>query len=164
RTRFCFAGPPPSSRTSIPSPTIWIPGRWPRPWRRSPTRRRFSWCTCSVCLRTWTRSGGCVRSGASPSWKTARRPTGPVTARASGEGGGVVSGSEAVHEVVRRFLHPARRDRYVHTELGHDFPLTDRQPALGRVQQGRLGGWNARGPANARYLNEAFAGLDWLTT
>src|SRR5690606_17555530 len=82
----------------------------------------------------------------------------------TGEGGMVVTGSEAVHERVRRFINHGRSDRYVHTELGHNFRLTDLQSALGRVQLGRLDGWNERRRANARYLNEAFAGLDWLTT
>ena len=82
----------------------------------------------------------------------------------TGEGGAVLSNDPEIAERVRTFTNHGRVGRYLHDRLGYNLRMTNLAAALGRVQLRRLDGWNERRRANAAFLTEHLADLDWLQT
>ena len=91
-----------------------------------------------------------------------------------GEGGMLVTNDEAVwakvwsikdhgksHDAVYQRRHPPGF-RWVHESFGTNGRMTESQAAIGRLQLGKLTDWVAARRANARVLDEGFAGIPGL--
>jgi len=72
---------------------------------------------------------------------------------ATGEGGMVTTGSDEYDERLRRVINHGQSEKYLHTDLGYNYRMTDINAAIGRVQLAKLGGFNRRRQENAAYYN-----------
>ena len=72
---------------------------------------------------------------------------------ATGEGGMVTTGSDEYDERLRRVINHGQSEKYLHTELGYNYRMTDINAAIGRVQLAKLDGFNRRRQENAAYYN-----------
>ncbi len=70
---------------------------------------------------------------------------------ATGEGGMVTTASDEYDERLRRVINHGQSEKYLHTELGYNYRMTDINAAIGRVQLARLDGFNRRRQENAAY-------------
>lgn len=70
---------------------------------------------------------------------------------ATGEGGMVTTASDDYTVHLRRIINHGRADKYLHTELGYNYRMTDLAAAVGRVQLKKLDGFNRRRQENAAY-------------
>ncbi len=70
---------------------------------------------------------------------------------ATGEGGMVTTASDEYDKRLRRLINHGQSEKYLHTELGYNYRMTDINAALGRVQLARLDGFNRRRQENAAY-------------
>ncbi|QSZ67872.1 DegT/DnrJ/EryC1/StrS family aminotransferase [Methanofollis aquaemaris] len=70
---------------------------------------------------------------------------------ATGEGGMVTTGSDDYKVLLRRIINHGQADKYLHTELGYNYRMTDLAAAVGRVQLKKLDGFNRRRQENADY-------------
>ena len=70
---------------------------------------------------------------------------------ATGEGGMVTTASDEYDERLRRLINHGQSEKYLHTELGYNYRMTDINAAIGRVQLARLDGFNRRRQENAAY-------------
>ncbi|NYT06405.1 MAG: DegT/DnrJ/EryC1/StrS family aminotransferase [Methanomicrobiales archaeon] len=77
----------------------------------------------------------------------------PTKNMTTGEGGLVTTGDAALAGRIRRFINHGQSDKYLHTELGYNYRLTNIGGAIGRVQLGRLPGMNRQRQENAAYLS-----------
>jgi len=81
----------------------------------------------------------------------------PTKNMTTGEGGMVTTNDGALAERVHRLINHGQAEKYLHTDLGYNYRMTDIGAAIGRVQLGRLPEFNRRRQENAAYLT---AGLD----
>jgi perosamine synthetase len=72
---------------------------------------------------------------------------------ATGEGGMVTTRSDEYDERLRRVINHGQSEKYLHTDLGYNYRMTDIAAAIGRVQLGRLDAFNRRRQENAAYYN-----------
>lgn len=72
---------------------------------------------------------------------------------ATGEGGMVTTASDEYDERLRRVINHGQSEKYLHTELGYNYRMTDINAAIGRVQLAKLDGFNRRRQENAAYYN-----------
>jgi perosamine synthetase len=72
---------------------------------------------------------------------------------ATGEGGMVTTSSDGYDARLRRVINHGQSDKYLHTELGYNYRLTDIAAAIGRVQLAKLDGFNGRRQENAAYYS-----------
>src|SRR5690606_36295967 len=72
---------------------------------------------------------------------------------ATGEGGMVTTTSDEYDERLRRIINHGQSEKYLHTELGYNYRMTDINAAIGRVQLAKLDGFNRRRQENAAYYN-----------
>jgi len=70
---------------------------------------------------------------------------------ATGEGGMVTTGSDEYDARLRRIINHGQSEKYLHTELGYNYRMTDINAAIGRVQLAKLDGFNRRRQENAAY-------------
>ncbi|HDQ07348.1 MAG TPA: DegT/DnrJ/EryC1/StrS family aminotransferase [Methanoculleus sp.] len=77
----------------------------------------------------------------------------PTKNMTSGEGGMVTTDDEELTSHIRRIINHGQSDKYLHTELGYNFRMTNIGAAIGRVQLGKLDAMNARRAANAEWYN-----------
>lgn len=70
---------------------------------------------------------------------------------ATGEGGMVTTGSDEYDTRLRRIINHGQSEKYLHTELGYNYRMTDISAAIGRVQLAKLDGFNRRRQENAAY-------------
>jgi len=70
---------------------------------------------------------------------------------ATGEGGMVTTASDEYDARLRRIINHGQSEKYLHTELGYNYRMTDINAAIGRVQLAKLGGFNRRRQENAAY-------------
>ena len=70
---------------------------------------------------------------------------------ATGEGGMVTTGSDEYDEHLRRLINHGQSEKYLHSELGYNYRMTDINAAIGRVQLAKLDGFNRRRQENAAY-------------
>ncbi len=70
---------------------------------------------------------------------------------ATGEGGMVTTASDAYDAHLRRIINHGQSEKYLHTELGYNYRMTDINAAIGRVQLAKLDGFNRRRQENAAY-------------
>ncbi|MFW5639337.1 MAG: DegT/DnrJ/EryC1/StrS family aminotransferase [Methanoculleus sp.] len=72
---------------------------------------------------------------------------------ATGEGGMVTTASDDYDQHLRRVINHGQSEKYLHTELGYNYRMTDINAAIGRVQLAKLEGFNRRRQENAAYYN-----------
>jgi len=77
----------------------------------------------------------------------------PTKNMTSGEGGMVTTDDEELASHIRRIINHGQSDKYLHTELGYNFRMTNIGAAIGRVQLGKLDAMNARRAANAEWYH-----------
>ncbi|MBT8507878.1 aminotransferase DegT [Methanomicrobiaceae archaeon CYW5] len=77
----------------------------------------------------------------------------PTKNMTSGEGGMVTMDDAELASHIRRIINHGQSDKYLHTELGYNFRMTNIGAAIGRVQLGKLDAMNARRVANAEWYN-----------
>ncbi len=75
----------------------------------------------------------------------------PTKNMTSGEGGMVTTDDEELASHIRRIINHGQSDKYLHTELGYNFRMTNLSAAIGRVQLNKLDRMNAERQANADY-------------
>src|SRR5690606_2598743 len=82
----------------------------------------------------------------------------------TGEGGMVVTDDARLAERAKSFRNLCfqPRQRFVHTELGYNFRLTNVQAAIGCAQIGRIGSFIERKRRMARAYSEALGALQVL--
>jgi perosamine synthetase len=73
---------------------------------------------------------------------------------ATGEGGMVTTASDEYDTRLRRIINHGQSEKYLHTELGYNYRMTDINAAIGRVQLARLDGFNRRWQENAVYYGD----------
>ncbi len=81
----------------------------------------------------------------------------PTKNMTTGEGGMVTTNDEALAERIRRLINHGQAEKYLHTDLGYNYRMTDMGAAIGRVQLRRLPEFNRRRQENGAYLT---AGLE----
>jgi dTDP-4-amino-4,6-dideoxygalactose transaminase len=77
----------------------------------------------------------------------------PTKNMTCGEGGMLTTNDPAIADKTVLLRAHGMRQRYYHETLGFNYRMTDLHAAIGRVQLGRLAGWNAQRQANAAYLD-----------
>ena len=77
----------------------------------------------------------------------------PTKNMTCGEGGMLTTNDQAIADKAVLLRAHGMRQRYYHETLGFNYRMTDLHAAIGRVQLGRLAGWNAQRQANAAYLD-----------
>ncbi|KAF5063355.1 dTDP-3-amino-3,4,6-trideoxy-alpha-D-glucose transaminase [anaerobic digester metagenome] len=77
----------------------------------------------------------------------------PTKNMTTGEGGMVTTDDDALAGRVRRLVNHGQAEKYLHTELGYNYRMTDIGAAIGRVQLRRLPEFNRRRQENAAYLS-----------
>ncbi|WP_298670387.1 DegT/DnrJ/EryC1/StrS aminotransferase family protein [uncultured Methanofollis sp.] len=82
---------------------------------------------------------------------------------ATGEGGMVTTSSDDYDARLRRVINHGQADKYLHTELGYNYRLTDIAAAIGRVQLKKLDGFNRRRQENAAYYDDHIHAAGVLT-
>ncbi len=73
---------------------------------------------------------------------------------ATGEGGMVTTGSVDLHERLRRIINHGQSEKYIHTEIGYNYRMTDIAAAIGRVQLSKLNEFIRARQENATFFNE----------
>ncbi|WP_336003456.1 DegT/DnrJ/EryC1/StrS family aminotransferase [Halorientalis halophila] len=81
----------------------------------------------------------------------------PTKNMTTGEGGAVVTDRDDVAERAARFINHGRDEAYRHTELGHNFRMTNVAAAIGLVQLEKLPQFNRVRRANAAELTDLVA-------
>ncbi|TAJ45656.1 DegT/DnrJ/EryC1/StrS family aminotransferase [Methanofollis fontis] len=81
----------------------------------------------------------------------------------TGEGGMVTTADDDYAARLRRIINHGQSEKYLHTELGYNYRMTDIAAAIGLVQLDRLDGFNRRRQETAAYYS---SGIDspWLHT
>ncbi|WP_346434935.1 DegT/DnrJ/EryC1/StrS family aminotransferase [uncultured Methanoculleus sp.] len=72
---------------------------------------------------------------------------------ATGEGGMVTTASDEYDAQLRRTINHGQSEKYLHTELGYNYRMTDINAAIGRAQLAKLDDFNCRRQENAAYYN-----------
>ncbi|MFC1485329.1 DegT/DnrJ/EryC1/StrS family aminotransferase [bacterium] len=80
----------------------------------------------------------------------------------TGEGGMITSSDESFVQKVRSLINHGRSGRFLHSELGYNFRMTDIQAALGIVQLSRLEEFITKRQQNADFYDKNLADLDWI--
>ena len=65
----------------------------------------------------------------------------------------VTTNDDALAARIRRLINHGQAEKYLHTELGYNYRMTDIGGAIGRVQLRRLPGFNERRQENGAYLS-----------
>jgi len=71
----------------------------------------------------------------------------------TGEGGMVTTASDEFDARLRRVINHGQSEKYLHTELGYNYRMTDIAAAVGLVQLERLDGFNRRRQENAAFYS-----------
>jgi perosamine synthetase len=79
----------------------------------------------------------------------------PTKNMTSGEGGMIACQDDSLSERIRRLINHGQKEKYLHTELGYNFRLTDIAAAIGRVQLRKLPDMNSKRQNNAAYYNSS---------
>ena len=71
----------------------------------------------------------------------------------TGEGGMVTTSDKAAMERLRIIINHGQSEKYLHTQLGYNYRMTDINAAIGLVQLKKLEKFNTRRRKNAQYLS-----------
>lgn len=88
----------------------------------------------------------------------------PTKNMTTSEGGAVVSKHEALIKRAKIMIDQGQSAKYVHTELGFNYRLTNIAAAIGKVQLKYIEEWTATRRKNAELLNTALADIPWIQT
>jgi perosamine synthetase len=77
----------------------------------------------------------------------------PTKNMTTGEGGMITTDDDMLAGRLRRLINHGQAEKYLHTELGYNYRMTDLGAAIGRVQLRRLPEFNERRQANGAYLS-----------
>jgi dTDP-4-amino-4,6-dideoxygalactose transaminase len=88
----------------------------------------------------------------------------PTKNMTTGEGGAVVTDDDKIAEQVRLLRHQGQTSRYEYAQVGFNYRMTEMAAAIGTLQLRKLPEWNKARIANAKYLDEALAGNEKITT
>jgi len=86
------------------------------------------------------------------SWGTAAFSLYPTKNITSAEGGLITTNDEKVAENARLFINHGQSERYVHTEFGLNFRMTNLHAAIGIVQLSKIDKFTKKRGENAEYL------------
>lgn len=78
----------------------------------------------------------------------------PTKNMTSGEGGMVVTDNDLINEKVKKIINHGQQERYVYSQLGYNFRMTDIAAAIGVEQLKKLDIFNNKRIENAHYYNE----------
>jgi len=78
----------------------------------------------------------------------------PTKNMTCGEGGMVTCNDPALVDRMRRLVNHGQKEKYLHTELGYNYRLTDISAAIGRVQLRKLRAMNRNRQDNGHYYSE----------
>jgi perosamine synthetase len=70
----------------------------------------------------------------------------------TGEGGLVTCSDDAVADKVRRLINHGQKEKYLHTEIGYNYRLTNMGAAIGRIQLKKLDWMNRQRQENAGFF------------
>jgi perosamine synthetase len=82
----------------------------------------------------------------------------------TGEGGMIVTNDDKMAEKIRILRDQGQISRYVHTELGFNYRMTNIQAAIGRVQLKKLDIMNEKRIKNAKYLTDSLSNIKGIIT
>lgn len=82
----------------------------------------------------------------------------PTKNMTTGEGGMIVTDTDAVAERAKRYVNHGRTSGYEHAEVGHNFRMTSIAGALGLAQLEKLPAYTEQRRENAALLNEGLIG------
>jgi len=82
----------------------------------------------------------------------------------TGEGGMVLTNDASTDAALRMIMNHGRSSHNSHDILGYNYRLTNLAAAIGVAQVDKLDKWNDKRIATATAYNNAFSGLDFLTT
>ncbi|MBI2079576.1 DegT/DnrJ/EryC1/StrS family aminotransferase [Candidatus Micrarchaeota archaeon] len=77
----------------------------------------------------------------------------PTKNMTTGEGGMITTNDETVAKRAKLLRDHGQSEKYLHTEVGYNYRLTDIGAAIGIAQLKKLNGWNDVRRKNAEYLN-----------
>ena len=77
----------------------------------------------------------------------------PTKNMTTGEGGMITTDDDGLAARIRRLINHGQAEKYLHTELGYNYRMTDLGAAIGRVQLQRLPDFNERRQKNGAYLS-----------
>ena len=83
---------------------------------------------------------------------------------AYGDGGAIFTNDEALADKIRMTANHGQKVRYLHDLVGCNSRLDAIQAAILNVKLKRLDSYNAARQTAAAYYNNAFEGIDWITT
>lgn len=84
----------------------------------------------------------------------------PTKNMTTGEGGLVTCSDDMIAEKVRRLINHGQKEKYLHTEIGYNYRLTNIGAAIGRVQLRKLDEMNMKRQDNASYYS-SYITLTW---
>jgi len=82
----------------------------------------------------------------------------PTKNMTTGEGGMITTDRDDIAENVRQYINHGRTDSYEHTELGHNYRMTNIAAAIGREQLRKLPAYLDARRRNAAQLSEGLVG------
>jgi perosamine synthetase len=87
----------------------------------------------------------------------------PTKNMTTGEGGMVTTNDTALADRIRRIINHGQSEKYMHTELGYNYRMTNIAAAIGRVQLARLDEMNALRSRNAEYFSNHLSNAGLIT-
>lgn len=75
----------------------------------------------------------------------------PTKNMTTGEGGLVTCSDDIIAEKIRRLINHGQKEKYLHTEIGYNYRLTNMGAAIGRVQLRKLDEMNQKRQDNATF-------------
>ncbi|HLC69337.1 MAG TPA: DegT/DnrJ/EryC1/StrS family aminotransferase [Candidatus Bilamarchaeaceae archaeon] len=82
----------------------------------------------------------------------------------TGEGGMVTTNDEQVAKKLKLLRDHGQSEKYLHTELGYNYRMTNIAAAIGIAQLAKLEKWDEKRRKNAEYLNEHLGGVKGIVT
>jgi len=79
-----------------------------------------------------------------------------------GEGGMITTNSQSYADKIRRIINHGQSDKYLHTELGYNYRMTDLSAAIGLSQLKRLNDITYARQSNAIYYTKHLIGVNGL--
>ncbi|WP_053957048.1 DegT/DnrJ/EryC1/StrS family aminotransferase [Inediibacterium massiliense] len=78
----------------------------------------------------------------------------PTKNMTTGEGGMILTKDKSIYENIQRIISHGQKERYLHTQLGYNFRMTNIAAALGIEQLNKLNDFNDKRKENAKFYNE----------
>lgn len=88
----------------------------------------------------------------------------PTKNMTTSEGGAVVSINQNLIEKSKIMIDQGQSAKYIHTELGFNYRMTNIAAAIGKVQLKYIAEWTHQRVQNAQKLNELLMDIPWIKT